>query len=201
MCQALCPGAKAKAYFKQGPKLDNAVGSDGKRYAALATAGLHKKQFDPQCTCKPQGQTGIPPCGGRASWQARKAMTPSSPTSRSGRPISRACAAAPALNNVRASAAPWPSTQMMIRCRWSAMHLMSGASCISRPSRRCSRPRAQPVEPEPAGKRPVRVVGPRSTRANPRSWAAEAPLTIAAGRPPAHQPPQFVHRTNSRAVR
>ncbi|MGL5735421.1 MAG: DUF2865 domain-containing protein [Beijerinckiaceae bacterium] len=57
MCQALCPGAQAKAYFRNGPNLSNAVGSDGKRYAALETAGLHKKQFDPRCTCKAQGQT------------------------------------------------------------------------------------------------------------------------------------------------
>lgn len=57
MCQALCPGAPSKAFFKNGGALSAATDSGGRKYSALTTAGLYQKQLDPACSCKPQDQS------------------------------------------------------------------------------------------------------------------------------------------------
>lgn len=57
MCQALCPGAPAKAFFRNGGALANATDSEGRKYSTLQTAGLYQKQLSASCSCKPEGQS------------------------------------------------------------------------------------------------------------------------------------------------
>ncbi|MCJ2123708.1 DUF2865 domain-containing protein [Methylobacterium sp. J-077] len=60
MCQALCPGTEAQAYsMPYGDEaLKHAASVKGSRaYASLANAFKFRKEFVPNCSCKPQNQT------------------------------------------------------------------------------------------------------------------------------------------------
>ncbi|MGU3537163.1 DUF2865 domain-containing protein [Methylobacterium sp. A54F] len=60
LCQALCPGAEATAYsMPHGDEaLKYAATLKGNRaYASLANAFKFRKEFVPNCSCKPSGQT------------------------------------------------------------------------------------------------------------------------------------------------
>ncbi|MDP4004483.1 DUF2865 domain-containing protein [Methylobacterium sp. NEAU K] len=60
MCQALCPGTEAQAYsMPYGDEaLKHAASVKGSRaYTSLANAFKFRKEFVPNCSCKPQGQT------------------------------------------------------------------------------------------------------------------------------------------------
>jgi hypothetical protein len=60
MCQALCPGTEAQAYAM--PYGDEALKhaatvKGGRAYVSLANAFKFRKEFVPNCSCKPQNQT------------------------------------------------------------------------------------------------------------------------------------------------
>lgn len=60
MCQALCPGTEAQAYaMPYGDEaLKHAASVKGSRaYVSLANAFKFRKEFVPNCSCKPQNQT------------------------------------------------------------------------------------------------------------------------------------------------
>ena len=59
MCQALCPGTEAQAYSMPygDDALKHAASVKGSRaYASLANAFKFRKEFVPNCSCKPRGQ-------------------------------------------------------------------------------------------------------------------------------------------------
>ena len=70
-CASLCPAAQTKVF--SGGNIDSAVSSDGKRYSALPTAFVYRKQLVDSCTCN--GKTA----GGLARMDVK-----SDPTLRSG---------------------------------------------------------------------------------------------------------------------
>ncbi|MCJ2089338.1 DUF2865 domain-containing protein [Methylobacterium sp. E-005] len=60
MCQALCPGAEAQAYSMPygDDALKHAATVKGSRaYTSLANAFKFRKEFVPNCSCKPEGKT------------------------------------------------------------------------------------------------------------------------------------------------
>ncbi|QGY00970.1 DUF2865 domain-containing protein [Methylobacterium mesophilicum SR1.6/6] len=60
MCQALCPGTEAQAYSMPygDDALKHAASVKGSRaYASLANAFKFRKEFVPNCSCKPEGKT------------------------------------------------------------------------------------------------------------------------------------------------
>ncbi|MGT2487088.1 DUF2865 domain-containing protein [Methylobacterium oryzae CBMB20] len=60
MCQALCPGTEAQAYSMPygDDALKHAASVKGSRaYANLANAFKFRKEFVPNCSCKPEGKT------------------------------------------------------------------------------------------------------------------------------------------------
>ncbi|MCJ2137547.1 DUF2865 domain-containing protein [Methylobacterium sp. J-026] len=60
MCQALCPGTEAQAYSMPygDDALKHAATVKGSRaYASLANAFKFRKEFVPNCSCKPDGKT------------------------------------------------------------------------------------------------------------------------------------------------
>jgi hypothetical protein len=59
MCQALCPGTEARAYFMPGGDgvIEQAVSSGGSAYTSLANASRYQKAFDSSCSCRKQGQS------------------------------------------------------------------------------------------------------------------------------------------------
>lgn len=60
MCQALCPGAEAQAYSMPygDDALKHAAAVKGSRaYTSLANAFKFRKEFVPNCSCKPEGKT------------------------------------------------------------------------------------------------------------------------------------------------
>ncbi|MCJ2049560.1 DUF2865 domain-containing protein [Methylobacterium sp. J-070] len=60
MCQALCPGAEAQAYSMPygDDALKHAASVKGSRaYTSLANAFKFRKEFVPNCSCKPEGKT------------------------------------------------------------------------------------------------------------------------------------------------
>jgi hypothetical protein len=56
-CKAICPASTTKVYF--GAEIDNAVSDDGKRYTALPTAYLYRKQIVANCTCNGKDAFGL----------------------------------------------------------------------------------------------------------------------------------------------
>ncbi|MGH1591839.1 DUF2865 domain-containing protein [Methylobacterium phyllosphaerae] len=60
MCQALCPGTEAQAYSMPygDDALKHAATAKGSRaYTSLANAFRFRKEFVPNCSCKPEGKT------------------------------------------------------------------------------------------------------------------------------------------------
>jgi hypothetical protein len=59
LCQALCPNADASVYTRSpNQDITSAVSLDGNTpYSDLPSALRFKKTFDPDCTCKPPGQS------------------------------------------------------------------------------------------------------------------------------------------------
>ena len=60
MCQALCPGTEAQAYSMPygDDALKHAASVKGSRaYVSLANAFKFRKEFVPNCSCKPEGKT------------------------------------------------------------------------------------------------------------------------------------------------
>jgi len=60
MCQALCPGTEAQAYSMPygDDALKHAATVKGSRaYASLANAFKFRKEFVPNCSCKPEGKS------------------------------------------------------------------------------------------------------------------------------------------------
>jgi hypothetical protein len=58
-CKAICPASTTKVYY--GAEIDNAVADDGKRYTALPTAYLYRKQLVANCTCNGRDAFGLTP--------------------------------------------------------------------------------------------------------------------------------------------
>jgi hypothetical protein len=56
-CQALCPASATRLY--SGGAIDNAVASDGSRYADLDTAFLYRKQLVADVTCNGRNHFGL----------------------------------------------------------------------------------------------------------------------------------------------
>jgi Protein of unknown function (DUF2865) len=56
-CNAFCPASKTRLY--SGAGIDNAVASDGSRYADLANAFVYRKQLVAGCTCNGRDQFGL----------------------------------------------------------------------------------------------------------------------------------------------
>jgi len=56
-CRAFCPAAQTRLY--SGAGIDNAVASDGSRYADLATAFLYRKQLVAGSTCNGRDRFGL----------------------------------------------------------------------------------------------------------------------------------------------
>lgn len=56
-CSAMCPAAKTKVFA--GGSIDQAVSSDGKRYADLPNAFAYRKQLTANCTCNGKSPGGL----------------------------------------------------------------------------------------------------------------------------------------------
>ncbi len=56
-CNAFCPASKTRLY--SGAGIDNAVASDGSRYADLANAFVYRKQLVAGCTCNGRDAFGL----------------------------------------------------------------------------------------------------------------------------------------------
>jgi hypothetical protein len=56
-CSSLCPAAQTKVF--SGGSIDSAVSSDGKRYSALPTAFVYRKQLVGNCTCNGKSPGGL----------------------------------------------------------------------------------------------------------------------------------------------
>ena len=56
-CASMCPAAQTKLFT--GGSIDHAVSSDGKRYAALPTAFVYRKQLVAGCTCNGKTPGGL----------------------------------------------------------------------------------------------------------------------------------------------
>jgi hypothetical protein len=56
-CASLCPAAQTKVF--SGGSIDSAVASDGKRYSALPTAFVYRKQLVGDCTCNGRTPGGL----------------------------------------------------------------------------------------------------------------------------------------------
>jgi hypothetical protein len=56
-CASLCPAAQTKVFT--GGSIDSAVSSDGKRYSALPTAFVYRKQLVDNCTCNGKSAGGL----------------------------------------------------------------------------------------------------------------------------------------------
>lgn len=56
-CASLCPAAQTKVF--NGSSIDYAVSSDGKRYSALPTAFVYRKQLVANCTCNGKTPGGL----------------------------------------------------------------------------------------------------------------------------------------------
>lgn len=56
-CASLCPAAQTKVF--SGGSIDSAVASDGKRYSALPTAFVYRKQLVADCTCNGKTAGGL----------------------------------------------------------------------------------------------------------------------------------------------
>jgi len=56
-CTAFCPASKTRLY--SGAGIDNAVASDGSRYADLANAFVYRKQLVAGCTCNGRDAFGL----------------------------------------------------------------------------------------------------------------------------------------------
>jgi hypothetical protein len=56
-CASLCPAAQTKVFA--GGSIDSAVSSDGKRYSALPTAFVYRKQVVANCTCNGKTAGGL----------------------------------------------------------------------------------------------------------------------------------------------
>lgn len=56
-CASLCPAAQTKVF--SGGSIDSAVASDGKRYSALPTAFVYRKQLVANCTCNGKSAGGL----------------------------------------------------------------------------------------------------------------------------------------------
>lgn len=161
MCQALCPGAPSKAFFKNGSMLSAATDSDGKKYSSLAAAGLYQKQHDPACSCKPQGQTwnsALRRAGELAGKESTDTVVQDEPIKRS------------SLSTLRGSAQPEPARRKntgpaaidlddeplpLEKPQTGIVHLTP----IEPPAPQITpKPETPPVQPD--GKRTVRIVGP-----------------------------------------
>jgi hypothetical protein len=58
MCKALCPNAQVALYsYSPSGDINEAVGSDGTRYADLPNALKYRKSVDQSCTCRQRGQS------------------------------------------------------------------------------------------------------------------------------------------------
>jgi Protein of unknown function (DUF2865) len=56
-CASMCPAAQTKVFT--GGSIDSAVSSDGKRYSALPTAFVYRKQLVANCTCNGKSAGGL----------------------------------------------------------------------------------------------------------------------------------------------
>ncbi len=56
-CASLCPAAQTKVF--SGGNIDSAVSNDGKRYSALQTAFVYRKQLVANCTCNGKTAGGL----------------------------------------------------------------------------------------------------------------------------------------------
>jgi hypothetical protein len=56
-CSSFCPASEAKVFF--GSNIDNAVASDGKRYADLPNAFVYRTQLKATCTCNGKAPGGL----------------------------------------------------------------------------------------------------------------------------------------------
>jgi hypothetical protein len=57
MCNSFCPASETRLY--SGGTIDNAVGSDGKRYSDLSTAFLYRQRVVDGCTCNGRDGFGL----------------------------------------------------------------------------------------------------------------------------------------------
>jgi len=58
-CSSFCPASQTKVFTGSG--IDNAVSSDGKRYANLPNAFAYRQKLVPGCTCNGQSAGGLVP--------------------------------------------------------------------------------------------------------------------------------------------
>jgi hypothetical protein len=56
-CNSFCPASKTKVF--SGSAIDEAVASDGSRYADLANAFVYREKFVPNCTCNGKTPGGL----------------------------------------------------------------------------------------------------------------------------------------------
>ena len=56
-CSSFCPASQTKIY--SGGGIDQAVGTDGKRYAELSTAFVYREKIVPGCTCNGKDAFGL----------------------------------------------------------------------------------------------------------------------------------------------
>lgn len=59
MCQAFCPASPTKVF--SGGSIDNAVATDGERYADSTNAYAYRKALKPGCTCNGRDPAGLAP--------------------------------------------------------------------------------------------------------------------------------------------
>ncbi len=58
MCQALCPATVTRAYsMSMSGTINQAMSMTGSSYNALPNAGAYEKKHDPQCACRPHGES------------------------------------------------------------------------------------------------------------------------------------------------
>jgi len=58
VCQALCPNADVAVYsFPFGGTIEQAISASGEAYASLPNAGNFEQAYDPNCSCRRQGES------------------------------------------------------------------------------------------------------------------------------------------------
>jgi Protein of unknown function (DUF2865) len=57
-CQALCPASETRLYTMRSREIGEAVSTAGELYEDLPNAFLHRKRFDPACSCRRGPQQG-----------------------------------------------------------------------------------------------------------------------------------------------
>jgi hypothetical protein len=141
-CQKLCPATEAVLYTHRNPGEDvaQAVSSTGRIYKDLANAFRYRREYVASCSCKQQGQT----------WAEALGTTRDSTIERGDVVVTEE--KAKALSQPRNEGRTTTSRQDTAKRPAGAMPMPSTTTDA-----------AEPAAAAPAGKRPVRVVGPTFT--------------------------------------